>query len=205
MAERRSRTERPATAAAPKVTPRLLMALLDLRALGAAATSDLELLMASPSRSRTNQLLRRLLDAGLVNAHVEKLAGENMYVLSPAGWDLVSAHVPEARACGKPPKVEPTPHRLARAMFWSRFAMAVHRSRRTLTAWPEEVLRSRADVVPDLIVVVAGAGDAERTTYMVEIDVGTESSAVVEEVRTVFVKLNDATIYIPDLRVEELV
>lgn len=175
MVERAPRTRR-AGKVQVRATDRLLAGLLALRALGAATTADLTLLLNFPTRNSANKWLRRVYDAGLVRAHVEDLAADNAYTLTREGWKYLITHLDAPVEFGTFSPVEPTPHRLLRARLWSLVAVALGQAGGALRAWPEEALRPLGSpVVPDLLLEV-GQGRGTQT-IAVESDTGSESPA----------------------------
>lgn len=162
-------------------TDRRLAALLALRALGAARTSDLALLLKLPSRTSANKWLKRLVDAGLTRSHALGLGEELAFTLTRQGWRALT----EGR---DPPSagwidVDPTPHRLLVARVWVLLAAALHDVVGTaLTAWPEEILRRQPGrtVVPDLLLDVARP-DGSRHRLWLEADAGSERVAFIKD------------------------
>lgn len=180
MTERRAkRTERTGGAGRALITERVLDLLLSLRALGAARTSDLMAVSAQPSRNSANKLFRRLLDAGLIAADVASLTDENAYCLTAKGWDAVVDRFPGARELPRPPRKEPTPHRLMIAAVWTRLARDVRANdTMVLAAWPEEALRPLgAPVVPDALFRLTDTVRGAVEVVALEADAGTEPAA----------------------------
>ena len=152
-----------------------------------ATSGDLHrLFFAGRHRDVLASRLRKLYDAGYLEAHVSDRAAPNVYSLGPEGRAWLRRRGGIAH---KPPR-PPWPHHLGVISVWSRVAVATHQLRgvRLARFVPEFEVREQGigapfGVVPDALVELARHrdGQSETVRLLVEVDRGSESIAVIRQ------------------------
>jgi protein involved in plasmid replication-relaxation len=149
-----------------------------------ARTGDLaELFFRGVRRDTAATRLRRLHDAGFIQARPSGLSEQNVYQLGPEGLCWAEQR---SLATGAPP-VAPAIHHLAIVRLWARLAatLAAHNTLRLQRFEPDWEVRARvagfsAPVVPDAVIEIVGRGPGARsaTRIALEVDLTTERPGV---------------------------